>query len=527
MVQKILSFVGWFGTALVFGAVVVRFTRPQWDQYAVQAAWAGLACVVLYSLGQWREVVTFFQRRQARYGALATVSVLVALAIVVAVNYLFAREHKRWDLTSNRQNSLSQQTIKILTELKSPVKFMVFDRQTDLDRFRSRLDEYAYQSRQVSAEYIDPDTKPVVAKQYEIQSYGTVVVEYMGRRERATSDSEQDLTNAIIKVMSGTQRTIYFLQGHGEKDPTRTEREGYSAVGETLKRDNYKIETLVLAQLKDVPANATAVIAAGPTSDLLPDEVQALTRYLANAGKVMILLDPSLLPAQAYPNLVGLLKDWSVEVGNNIIVDVSGASNDPSLAVAANYPSHPVTDRFTTLTVYPVARSVEPVTGGAGGRTAQAIVETSPRSWAEVSLDSLKAKTGVKMEPEKGDKQGPVAIAVAVSAPVASATPATPEPPPAHGAKEPPTPESRLVVFGDADFPSNAYGGIPGNPNLFANAVNWLAQQENLIAIRPAPAKDRRVTMTARQQQGVFLASILVLPVLIFGSGIYVWWRRR
>src|SRR5688572_3591663 len=107
MLQRILSVLGWLGTALVFSAVAIRFVRPEWDQYATWAAWAGLALVVLYTLGQWREVVGYFRRRQARYGAIATTGVLVALAIVVAVNYVSARQNKRWDLTANRQNSLS------------------------------------------------------------------------------------------------------------------------------------------------------------------------------------------------------------------------------------------------------------------------------------------------------------------------------------------------------------------------------------------------------------------------------------
>jgi len=164
MLQRILSILGWIGTALVFGAVAIRFVRPEWNQYATWGAWAGLALVVLYTLGQWREILNYFRRRQARYGALATTGVLAALAITVAVNYLGARQNKRWDLTVNQQNSLSEQTVKVLQSLQAPVKFTVFDRQTELDRFRNRLDEYTYHSRQVSVEYIDPDTRPVIAK---------------------------------------------------------------------------------------------------------------------------------------------------------------------------------------------------------------------------------------------------------------------------------------------------------------------------------------------------------------------------
>ena len=93
--------------------------------------------------------------------ALASASVLIVLGILIAVNYLSTRENKRWDLTANRQYSLSDQTVKLLQGLTAPVKFLVFDQQANLERFRSRLTEYEYQSNQVDVEYIDADRRPV------------------------------------------------------------------------------------------------------------------------------------------------------------------------------------------------------------------------------------------------------------------------------------------------------------------------------------------------------------------------------
>ncbi|MDA1185188.1 MAG: GldG family protein [Acidobacteria bacterium] len=524
MLYRILSFLGWVGTALVFGAVAVRLMRPEWDQYATWSAWAGLALVVVYTLGQWRDVVAYFRQRQARYSAVAAVGVIVALAIVVAVNYLGVRQNKRWDLTASQQNSLSDQSVRILESLVEPVTFTVFDRQTDLERFRTRLNEYAYHSDQVSVEYIDPDTRPIVAREFDIQAYGTVVVDYMGRRERVTSDSEQDLTNALIKAMSSTERRVYVLQGHGEKALDNTDRDGYSAVTESLRRDNYTVEPLVLAQLSDVPADATVVLIAGPTTDVLPAEAEALRRYLDRAGKLMVLLDPPVGPqAAALPNLESLVREWGIDPGSNVVVDVSGATNEPSIAVAASYPAHAITDRFATLTIYPLARAVEPIEGGANGRLAQAIVETSPQSWAETDLASLTSDAGVTMDETSGDRPGPIPLGAAVSTQLAAPTDdqgTEPDP-------DAPTPETRMVVFGDSDFASNAYGGVPGNLNLFANAVSWLAQQENLIAIRPVEPEDRRVTMTPRQQTLAMATSVFFLPALVFGAGIFTWWRRR
>jgi ABC-type uncharacterized transport system involved in gliding motility auxiliary subunit len=530
MVQRILNIIGWVGTALVFVAVAIRIALwtglaqipPAADRYAVYAAITGLVFVLLYAAGQWREAVAFFRHRQARYGAIATISVFIVLGIVIAINYLSSKQNKRWDLTENQQFALSEQTVKVLESLDAPAKFTVFDRAQNFDAFRSRFDEYAYHSSHVAVEYVDPDAKPMQAKEFEIQSYGTIVVDYKGRRERITSSTEQDITNALIKAVSGKERTVYFLQGHGEKDPTSTEREGYSAVVDTLRRDNYKVEKLPLAQHKDVPEDATVVVIAGPTSDLLEAEVEAIKRYLARAGKLMVLVDPAVGGQGELPNVEALLKEWAISFGRNLVVDVSGMTAEPSMAVAIGYPSHPITERFDTLTIYPLARSIETGgTGAGGGRTAQPIVQTSPRSWAESNLKSL--SEGVSMDEASGDKPGPVTVAAAVSA-------AAEQPPaldPNAKPEDAPKPETRVVVFGDSDFPSNTYGGIQGNPNLFANAVSWLAQQENLIAIRPKDASDRRLTITANQQRGLFLLTMLGIPAAVFGAGIYTWSRRR
>src|SRR5690606_10714067 len=120
-----------------------------------------------------RQIIAWFGQRNARYGALAGASVLIVLGILVAVNYLSARRNTRWDLTANKQYSLSEQTIKILRDLDAPVKFMVFDQEGNFDRFRTRLTEYEYQRPDmVDVEYIDADKRPVQARQYNVDTYG-------------------------------------------------------------------------------------------------------------------------------------------------------------------------------------------------------------------------------------------------------------------------------------------------------------------------------------------------------------------
>jgi ABC-type uncharacterized transport system involved in gliding motility auxiliary subunit len=530
MLKQIGSVIGWVGTALVFGAVGVRLFRPEWNQYAYYAAWAGLACVLVYMATQWREIADSFTKRQTRMGSIALSTVVVFLAILVAANYLSSRRNKRWDLTSNQQYSLSDQTKQILEKLDAPLAVKVFDRPTEFDRFRDRLDEYAYVSKNVSVEYIDVDKQPVLANQNQVQAYGTVVLDYKGRTERVVSSDEQQLTNSLIKVITGAQRKVYFLQGHGEKDTTSSERGGYSTILSGLQSDNYATETLVLAQIGSVPADASVVVIAGPTVDLLPTEIDALRKYLEAGGKLVVLVDPAGKDSQPLTNLTAFLKDWAVDLGNDVVIDISGVGQligtDESVPVAARYPAHPIVEGFRLLTAYPMARSVTAISGGANGRTAQTFIETSPNAWGEIDLAGMLASGKVENDKAK-DKQGPVPLGVAVSVPAPNA----PAPPaPAEGQpkpEEPKKPESRLVVVGDSDFASNSALGIQGNRDLFLNIVNWAAQQDDLISIRPKDPEDRRLTLTASQQTTLFWASVVVLPALIWAAGIYSWSRRR
>ena len=192
---------------------------------------------------------------------------------------------------------------------------------------------------------------------------------------------------------------------------------------------------------------------------------------------------------------------------------------DASVPLAANYPSHPMTQRFSLLTAYPLAREASPITGGVNGHVAQAVVETSPKSWAETDIKTLLTSGQVALDESKGDKKGPVAIASAVSAAAAPAAPPKP------GDADAPKPETRIAVFGDSDFAANGTLGIAGNRDLFMNAIGWLSQQENLISIRPKEADDRRITLTATQQSNITWLSLLIIPGLVFATGVFSWWR--
>jgi ABC-type uncharacterized transport system involved in gliding motility auxiliary subunit len=534
MLNTILGIIGWFGTLLVFAGVAIRLFRPQWDQYAYWAAIGGLVCVGLYTLSQWREIVRSFQKRETRLGAMTSVSVIAVLAILIGLNYLVSRRDKRWDLTAGGTYTLSEQTTKVLSNLKTPVKVLVFERPGEgFQRFRDALGPYEYASRNVQVEYIDADRQPARVKEYNVLNYGTVVMEYGGRRENVMSDREQELTNALIKVTTGRQIKAYFVQGHGEKDFAGSDRNGYANAVELLKRDNYTVDKIVLAQTQGgVPADASVLIIAGPTTDYLQPEIDAIRAYLRKGGKALFMLDPPVSGSvRPVTSLEGLLKEWTVTLGHDVVIDISGMGQllgtDASVPVVASYPNHPVTQNFNVLTAFPLAQSVR---GEAGTELATAntqnLIQTSERSWSESDVKSLGSGGKVSLDEAAGDHRGPITIALSLSmdAPDSASGAASSAKP---GAEAPPKPQMRIIVVGDSDFASNAASGIQGNADLFVNMNNWLTQQEDLISIHPRDAGDRRITMTADQQRRVAWLSLLVIPGLILGSGVYTWWRRR
>jgi len=545
MLNRLFGALGWFGSLLVFAAVGVWLVRPELEPLRRTLALAGLGCILLYGAGHWRQAARSFERRQTRYGALAGTGLVFGLVALVALNYVLARQNTRWDLTAAQQYSLSNQTKRVLESLDAPIRILVFTRESDFPIYQDRLDAYAYESSHVTVDYIDADRDPVVARQYDVQSYGTIVFDYNGRVERVLSESEQDLTNALIKVVAGEETTVYFLAGHGERDIADAERNGYSTVSDALAQDNYAVAPLVLAQQPAVPDNATVVVVAGPQTDLLPGEVEALGTYMDGGGKLLVLLDPP--PSMETPTPDGLLQligEWGVEAGTDIVVDGSGMGQlfgaDASVPVAADYPFHPITEQFSLLTAYPLARSISASAVPVPGRIPQSFIETSPQSWAEANIDAL---TGgeVELNEDVGDRPGPITIGVAVSAPAPNPAPPTDAAAPQTNLTEnadagdpaapvdqpDDPPESRLAVIGDSDFATNGVVGIQGNRDMFLNAVSWLAQQENLIAIRPREPDDRRLTITADQQRRVFWLSILFIPAAALGAGVYTWWRRR
>ena len=176
----------------------------------------------------------FFFLKTTKHGLSIGASILLFCVLVVALNFIFFKNNKVWDLTTEKLHSLSDQTLQVINDLEEPLEFKCFlikgraEHDNIRNTFENKIRLYK-QAGDVNVTYISPHLEPALSKEYNINESGAIVLEYKDKRTEietssggmmvgGTSITEQDITNAIIKVTREADKTLYFLSNHGEID---------------------------------------------------------------------------------------------------------------------------------------------------------------------------------------------------------------------------------------------------------------------------------------------------------------------
>ncbi len=452
-----------------------------------------------------------------KLGTNALIYSLVVLAILIFIQLIAYRHNKRFDLTENKIHSLAPQSVKVLKSIKKDVTIKAFMREgPEKEKVAELLDLYAYHSKKIHPQIIDPDRHPGEAKQYDVRNYGTLVFICGDRKEKILQATEETVTNALVKVTQKKRKKIYFLTGHGEKDLKNSGKTGYSQVKKSLGEKNYEVKTLLLTRNEGVPKDCDVLVIADPQVELLQHELAALKAYLKQGGHLLVMINP-----YTSVGLVNFLKDFGFKVGDNMIVDKLSRilGGGYLMPVVAGYGTHPITRNFNMMTFYPTARSVQVMTGKNAEMNwdLRILAKTGEASWAETNRKLL--ETG-KARFDKGqDLKGPV--------PLAAVCEVTPEGMVKLTGKLRKKRRPRIVVVGDPDFVENGYFNLYGNGIFFLNMVNWLAEKDVLIAIPPKNPESQPLTLTRRQGLISFWVNVVAIPLFIIILGIIVFIRRR
>lgn len=440
--------------------------------------------------------------RQVKYGAYAGSYTLIVLAVLGLLNWLAKDHNKSFDSTTNKQFSLSDQTVKTVKGLSHDVNLTYFDQQTRFSTARGLLDRYANLSSRLHVAYVDPDKKPDIAKASGFRTLGSVIVQAGTRTEEALSLSEEGVTNAIVRSMKTGTKVVCFVNGSGEATLEDNDRSGLSAAKDQLEKSTYKTQSISLVDNQKIPADCSAVIIAGPRRDYSEAAGAALKTYVADGGHLLIALDPPISAQRGTesigdaPVLAKILQDWGVTANKDVIIDSRGQV----MPMVSSYESHPIVrDLSHYATVFPLSRSLTL----ASGKGVEKLFSTSANT---ASTTNLKPP----ISPESATGRGPFVLAAAGTV--------------GTGAKQ-----GRFVVVGGSTWMTNSILTLSqlANRDLFLNTVNWLAADEDLISIRPKDPEDRRISLNGNQSLVLFLVSIVLLPMAVILTGIAAWWKRR
>ena len=493
------------------------------------------------------EKLPTLRHRRLVIGANVLVQIVALLAVVVMVNWLASRHYVRFDWTKAGYYQLAGKTKQVLASLKDPVDLIVFLPPNDhrdyvekiLDDVRNLLKEFQFYGKEkLHVEYVDPQRDLARAqqlvKQYTLDSPDVIIFASRGHHKYVRLDEMVDLDtqsqemgeshvkafkgeglflSAIQTVTEEESPKIYFLTGHGERDPEDfDQREGYSELARYIKRDNILVQKWNLLENQALPTDASAIVIAGPHQAFAPTELNALEQYLKGKGRLIIMLDP-----HTQTGLEAFLKRWGVQVDDDLAMRQAGVLLGTQMldvnAVAADYAAHPITAKLAdTNTEFPYARSVrrapQPETGTTDQPRVTELAKAAPAYWGETDPDTEHAT----FDPAT-DIAGPLPLAVAVE---------TSKP---HGV-DVDIGVTRLVVIGTSRFVDNSsLGG--GNLDFFMNSVNWLLQREQLMAVSPKVPDEFRLDMSPSQQHAVYMLVIGGLPLLVAILGIVVWLSRR
>ncbi len=461
----------------------------------------GIGAFFVTNVGQLGEN---FSGRGTVFLASSLISTALVAGALVGVNYIAVKKPKSWDLTKDQVFTLSDQTTTLLAGLKDDVEIYAFYATAEpaFAELDGRLRQYKEHTDKLKVSFLDPSKHLAEVKQFNISTTGPRVIFKQGTKEvRAKELTEEALTNALAELTRGASKKIYLSKGHGERDVADPTERGMKYFVENLKSDGYLVEEILLADHKEMPADAQALIIAGPTTSLSTGEATLVHEWVEKkGGRLLAMIDPTL-----NSGLETKLATWGISVDADEVIDPE--AQQPEFAIAQAYADHPITaprsTAFQLATIFPLARSISK-TAAPEGWTITELAKSGPRAWGETE-----AINGGTVQYDVGkDIKGPVTLAIAAT----------------HGTGES---ESRVVVVGNSSFVANGFFKIGGNRDFALNAAAWVAHEESKIAIHPRSRQSNRLFLSAEQKHTMMIFALDLLPFTLLFAGLFVWQTRK
>jgi ABC-type uncharacterized transport system involved in gliding motility auxiliary subunit len=443
--------------------------------------------------------------RRFLYTSSESLFVIVFAAILIIV-YLIASNHNiSLDLSRTGINTLDSKTKKIIQSLGFDVLITVFDKEgAEKNLAQEVLDLYVDESERLSYTIIDPDVRPAMASEYGVDRYGQAVLTGRNRQVLIDRVTEEDMTNALVKLKRDKKKVVYFITGHGERDFLNDQNKGLAQLADALKKDDYEVRRLLLMREQAIPQDADLIAAIDPKKRFLPEELEISQRYLDAGGSMLLALEPG-----TDAGLRRLLWEYGMDLDDGIIIDTFSTmvGGDYTVPVVTTYGDVKPLRDFAYATFFPTSRALIIRNEPAENTEVVWLARTSEKSWSEDDYAMLFDEGSVSCD--ESEIQGPLNVALLA------------------GKKNDNEMKANLVVFGDADFISNAYLNVSGNKDLALGCINMLLHEGHLITLDKKIFHDRPFILTPAQSAIFFWVPVVVIPAVILLCALCVFWRMR
>lgn len=505
---KILFFLA--GLSLVSFAVV-RFLLGGW----VPFLWLALGLTVTFIASAFFVDRVFFKEfltlRTTKKGMSMGAMILMVMVTLSALNFLGARHYKTWDLSLNKVNTLSEQSVKLAQSLKQELRVIYFYQEgaegvaQNKRLFIELLRKYQDVSPNIKLEFVEVNERPDLAKQFDIaRGTQSVVLDYQGRRNTIEKIDEQEMTSALAKVTRESEKKVLVLTGHGEVslEPSKDGR-SLSVLKTLLEGNRYKVESFSFTQSTQVPSDADVLAVIGPKQQFLDFELTALENYLKQGGNLLLGVE-----AGTSSGLESLLAKLGLKVDKNVVVTVVetpfGRAVDPRFTRGVEFSTtSSITKPFgrSEVTVFRMPQSMSRIETNQKGLEWVELVKTNAQSMGYTDLN-------FKTEGSKG----PFTLAYQVSGSLEGAS----------GGKT-----FQVVVTGDEDLFTNQLLYQNLNRDLALNAISALAKEDNLISISPKEVQSTQLELTDTGFIVFIFSLVIPLPILLYFLSGFFWFRRR
>lgn len=459
--------------------------------------------------------------------------VIIAIAVtsftfIGLSNYLAVNSEIRWDVTKDKQHTLSANTIEFLDALDREVQLTAFFVGTPPKYLQDLFKEYERTSNGfVTTEIIDPIEQVAYAAKFGnvINSQEQKVIVRSGKNRKDVDFSqnplsEELLTNAIASA-SRVKKTVYFLTGHGEYSTENEDNTGLSKFAQLLTDNNIISKPLMLGISQSIPEDCDVLIIAGPKSDLSKNEEALIEAYLLAGGDALFLIEHTLVTTPdktlsadqltKNPDLNSILNQWGLNVEADIVVDITNyVGEDVGSPATKNYQRHKAITEGLDYTFYIRPRSITLLENRGPNMKHAVIASTASttNSWAETNRN-------LEIRFDKGiDTVGPVPFSYVVI-----------DEKNAANTKSGKTSDTRLIVFTDADFLTNVYIDQYSNAQMGLNVVNWLSELDYKPFLGDKKVAVERLDLTSKQKRQVIVI-LFFMPFSFLILGVVMWLRN-